>query len=159
MNHEKSAWPRGVSYRSLCGARRWSVNVKQSWGLLLVMEGRRVAGLRLLQFRRVTWRTVNKRQTRAWGGWLRNIECNENSGGLIPCVARKWLKKSHNGFLCDLNQKSNACNDFNTGGVSSGPKAHLLAIIPFGLMLLPRILGSTQRAFPSFSDTNKKMGI
>lgn len=39
---------------------RWSVHFKQLWGVSSMKEGRRVAGLRLLQWERVTW-GVNRR--------------------------------------------------------------------------------------------------
>lgn len=61
VNHETSALPRGIAYRLSWGVRRWSISVKQSWETWSVIKGRRIAGLWLLQSKRVMWGAVTKR--------------------------------------------------------------------------------------------------
>lgn len=59
-------------------------------------------------------------------------------------------------FSVTLTKKAMYVMTFNTGRVSSGHRVHLLASIPFGLMLLPVILVySKEHSLPFHIQTRK----
>ena len=112
---------------------------EQSGGCLsaLKMEGRRVAGLRLL-CKRVMWRAVNKRTSlggeateKCWAWW-------EFRRAFTAWGTKMVKGGSHNDFLSGLNQKGSGHNGSKATGVSPRLRVQFLAIILNGS---PRVLG------------------
>ena len=70
MRSQQSPLFKGISCRLSIRVRRWSISIKQVWGTMSVIKERRVAGLRLLQHKRVMWGAFNKDfvsgETKCW---------------------------------------------------------------------------------------------
>lgn len=116
--------------------------------------GRRGAGLRLLQGERVTW---GEGVPRRWDDWLKGVEREGNLEGLLH-GAQRWFRGFYDCFFGGLNQKGSGRNGSKTRVLPWGHRIQLLAVIPFGSMMVPCFWVSTSRAFSSVSSTERKKG-
>lgn len=155
MNHEKSTLSKDISCKSLWGVRRWSFNTKQS-RRMSSLEGRRMAGLRLLQQERVIWGVVSKGIS--WEmRWLAK-RCDEKFGGLLIHGAQGWSEWTPGLFFRDLNWKDGGRNSSQAWGILLPPGLAIGYIIPYWLMVVPMFLVSTPRVLPSFSYIKREKG-
>ena len=160
MNHEKSLLPNDISCRLSQGVRRCSVSMKQLWGTLPIKVRRRVAGLRLLQCKRVMWGAVNQ-STSEEVRWLteRCWVCWE-----FRRASTAWGTKVVKGdptaiFSVALTKRTMGIMALKQGRwpCATGSSCRLYYLMGWWWFLC--FWMSTQRAFPSFSYTKRKRGI
>ena len=120
------------------------------------MEGRRVAKWRLLQCKRVIWRTGNKRTSqevrqldeKCWAGW----EFRKASAAW----GTKVVKGNPVIFSVAFTERAVAVMGLKQGGVFLCHRVQLLTMIPYGSMEVLVFWGEYYRALPSFSYTKGK---
>ena len=64
------------------GVKRWSVRVKQSWGVSSTNEGRTVIQLKLSDEKELYKEQLARGFSRKWDNWPKGVECDKNLGSL-----------------------------------------------------------------------------
>lgn len=105
------------------------------------------------EFKQSSWQRLSQEVR-----WLpKSTGCGADSRG-PPHGAQGWLEAPHGHFLGGLTQRAMAGMALRQGGLSVGPRAYLVAWIPYGLMMLSIFLGSTWRAIPFLLTYKKEKG-
>lgn len=105
-------------------------------GVSSVKEGRRVAGLRLLEPERVMWGVVPGGFHRRWGDCLENVECEESSEGLLLHGVQGWLKGMV-WWILQWPYPRGQWQEWLWGRwVSPSHSIYLLTLIPCGMMVV-----------------------
>ena len=99
---------------------------------------------------------VNKKLHRRWGGWLRNVECDENSGKCLLHQVQKWLNGSRIIFSVALTKRAAAVMALRQGWYPHPTKSSWWLLCPVGQCWSLSSGVSTPRAFPSFPYKREK---